>query len=232
MLFWKHINKLSLIFSFLFTFLGVLIVFVFIQNTKTKLVVKEFEASENTPTLTAIQTPISTMAPTPILILPTPVSAPTFSPKPRGNYVHAFVTFYGWPDNGPPPGNGIAYPKEQDYPTIHNVAGGVGTYSDPVSFASDVDLYPIGSLIYLPHIKKYAILEDLCTGCVENWQDKGQIHVDIWMESDTNFTEVLNKCMGRWTRVSVEIENDPPPGRPVQTQLLFNPSTGECLSQV
>jgi hypothetical protein len=46
------------------------------------------------------------------------------------------VTLYGWPDNSPP-GNAIAYPADGGYPTIHNAAGGTGTYANPVTFATD-----------------------------------------------------------------------------------------------
>ena len=40
-----------------------------------------------------------------------------------------FWTFYGWYDNTPPGGD-IAYPQ------IHNTAGGKGTWSDPITFAT------------------------------------------------------------------------------------------------
>jgi hypothetical protein len=46
------------------------------------------------------------------------------------------VTLYGWPDNSPP-GNAIAYPADEGYPTIHNVASGTGTYADPITYATD-----------------------------------------------------------------------------------------------
>jgi hypothetical protein len=82
------------------------------------------------------------------------------------------VTLYGWPDNSPP-GNAIAYPADQGYPTIHNVASGVGTYSDPVTYATDQDELPIGTIVYDPHLHRYFIMEDDCTECDEDWTGKG-----------------------------------------------------------
>jgi len=213
-------------------------ILIFVQNTKNKLEVKEFQASEIIQLPEVIFSPQPALLPTPEpTFAPTtfPSLLPTFAPPPTtsGDYVYAFVTFYGWPDNGPPPGNGIAYPKGFGNPTLHDVAGGIGTYGDPVSFASDNNLYPVGSLIYLPHIRKYAIMEDLCIGCVENWENDGRVHVDIWMESDSATNESkLFDCMGYYTHKSIEIENNPPSGRPVDTRLLFNPLTGECLNDV
>jgi hypothetical protein len=40
-----------------------------------------------------------------------------------------FWTFYGWYDNTPPGGD-VAYPQ------IHDTAGGKGTWSDPITFAT------------------------------------------------------------------------------------------------
>src|SRR5438094_683071 len=47
-----------------------------------------------------------------------------------GSTITTLVTFYGWADNDPP-GDGIAYP------TRHTAAGGVGSYDDPITVATD-----------------------------------------------------------------------------------------------
>ncbi|HEY3868214.1 MAG TPA: hypothetical protein VGM10_07675, partial [Actinocrinis sp.] len=64
------------------------------------------------------------------------------------------VTLYGWPDNSPP-GDAIAYPADAGYPTIHNVASGTGTYSDPVTFATDSSELAIGTIVYYPYLHRY-----------------------------------------------------------------------------
>jgi hypothetical protein len=57
------------------------------------------------------------------LVLPSAAHAKV---APASSSVRDYVTFYGWVDNSPP-GAGIAHP------CIHNHAGGVGTYSNPVT---------------------------------------------------------------------------------------------------
>jgi hypothetical protein len=75
---------------------------------------------------------------------------------PASSSVTDYVTFYGWVDNSPP-GAGIAHP------CIHNHAGGVGTYNNPVTFAEPNDLHgPWCQKIYVPFLKKYFIHEDQC----------------------------------------------------------------------
>jgi 3D (Asp-Asp-Asp) domain-containing protein len=90
------------------------------------------------------------------------------------------VTFYGWPDNAPP-GAAVAHP------VIHATAGGVGSYCDPTTFATEPTkaenaLIPYGTRIYVPLVDKYFIREDDCTtsgppvgsgnnGCYKVWTD-------------------------------------------------------------
>jgi hypothetical protein len=75
----------------------------------------------------------------------------------------AYVTGYTWFDNSPP-GAGIYDP------IIHTVAGGVGTYADPITVAvgwstasgQPVLTYAAGTRMYLPHLRRYFIVEDRC----------------------------------------------------------------------
>jgi hypothetical protein len=133
--------------------------------------------------------------------------------------VSDYVTFYGWVDNSPP-GAGIAHP------CIHQEAGGVGTYGDPVTFAEPIDLHgPWCQIIYVPFLKKYFIHEDQCHPC-------GRVntkHVDLWMGGDKNSTKQPEKrallhCEDEWTRHSTVILN-PPSTEPVDTTPLFTPPT-------
>ena len=70
------------------------------------------------------------------------------------------ITFYGAPDNDPPGGA-----------TAHNcggrnfIAGGTGTYADPLTFASSTSEYSVCEIIYVPYLKKYLRMEDDCAQC-------------------------------------------------------------------
>ena len=56
--------------------------------------------------------------------------------------VKAFMTLYGWADNSPP-GPVIAHP------CLHSTAGGIGTFSNPVTFATDVSELGWCQVIYV-----------------------------------------------------------------------------------
>ncbi len=45
--------------------------------------------------------------------------------------ITSYVTMYGFPDNDPPDTAYIANP------VLHQLAGGTGTFNDPITFASD-----------------------------------------------------------------------------------------------
>jgi 3D (Asp-Asp-Asp) domain-containing protein len=138
------------------------------------------------------------------------------------------ATFYGWDDNSPP-GNAIAYPKSSGFPTVHDAAGGTGTYADPITFASDKSELPIGTLVYAAFIEKYLVMEDDCGGCVSDWSTSKSWHIDVWMNSDGSETaSKLFDCEDQWTQSATTIEVNPPPGRMVTTAPLFDPSTNVC----
>ncbi|HTI28225.1 MAG TPA: carbohydrate-binding protein, partial [Kutzneria sp.] len=77
-----------------------------------------------------------------------------------------FLTFYGWWDNTPPGGD-ISYPQ------IHDTAGGVGSYDDPITFATDTGEYKAGTKVWVPRVRKYFIMEDSCEECSADWNGKG-----------------------------------------------------------
>ena len=89
------------------------------------------------------------------------------------------TTWYGAKDNCPP-GGSIAYP------TVHTVAGGKGTYNDPITFAGVKEREAPGTIYYIPQWRKYFIMEDECEECVDEWKkDKKDFHIDLWMGPDT-----------------------------------------------
>jgi 3D (Asp-Asp-Asp) domain-containing protein len=145
-----------------------------------------------------------------------------------GATVSVYATFYGWADNSPP-GAAIAYPKSGGYPTVHETAGGTGTYADPITFATDKAELPVGTILYVPFIEKYAIMEDDCVECDSDWTSGHKWHIDLWMNSNgTESSAALQTCEGNWTRASTVIEVNPPAGRAVTTRPLFDPSTNTC----
>jgi 3D (Asp-Asp-Asp) domain-containing protein len=145
-----------------------------------------------------------------------------------GTTLSVYVTFYGWADNSPP-GGAIAYPKSGGFPTVHDVAGGTGTLADPVTFATDKAEFPAGTILYVPFIEKYVVMEDDCAECDSDWTGSQKRHIDVWMNS--NAAEDMNallQCEDAWTRTTANIEVNPPAGRVVTTAPLFDPSTNVC----
>jgi 3D (Asp-Asp-Asp) domain-containing protein len=145
-----------------------------------------------------------------------------------GAIVSVYATFYGWADNSPP-GAAIAYPKSGGYSTVHETAGGAGTYADPITFATDKAELPVGTILYVPFIEKYAIMEDDCVECDSDWTSAHKWHIDLWMNSNgTESSSALTSCEDRWTRTSTTVEIGPPADRVVTTTPIFVPSTNTC----
>jgi 3D (Asp-Asp-Asp) domain-containing protein len=138
------------------------------------------------------------------------------------------VTFYGWADNSPP-GSAIAYPMNGGFPTVHDAAGGTGTFADPITFATDQAEIPVGTIVYIPFIEKYLVMEDDCTECDEDWTSKMTRHVDVWMNSNgtDNVTDLTN-CEDQWTQSAASVQVNPAAGLPVTVAPLFDPSTNTC----
>jgi hypothetical protein len=140
------------------------------------------------------------------------------------------VTFYGWEDNSPP-GDAIAFAKSDGYPTVHDGAGGTGSYADPLTLASDRLELAVGTLVYLPFLRKYAVMEDDCTECDTDWASGMQRHIDVWMNSNgTERVSALNACEDQWTQNATSVEVDPPSDRTVDLSPLFDPATNTCAS--
>lgn len=130
-----------------------------------------------------------------------------------------YCTCYGWLDNSPP-GNAIAYPQ------IHSGAGGTGTYSDPVTFATDQNELAPGTIVYVGYLKKYFIMEDDCAQCDTDWGN-GTRHIDLWVGGNGNSGQALYDCEDSLTEQANVIVN-PPSNETVDTTPLFNSSTEQC----
>jgi 3D (Asp-Asp-Asp) domain-containing protein len=145
-----------------------------------------------------------------------------------GTTMSVYVTFYGWADNSPP-GGAIAYPKTGGFATFHDAAGGTGTLADPITYATDKAEFPVGTILYVPFIEKYVVMEDDCVECDSDWSGSRKRHIDIWMNSNAAEDEnSLLQCEDAWTRSATNVEVNPPADRPVTTAPLFVPSTNTC----
>lgn len=110
------------------------------------------------------------------------------------------------PDNSPP-GAGIAYDCGRGY-----TAGGDGSYSDPLTFATAPGEFNQCEIIWDPYTEKYLRFEDICSQCESDW-DNGQYHIDIWTGSATQ----------DGGQAQIDCEDDLTPNS--NHQVVRNPST-------
>lgn len=130
-------------------------------------------------------------------------------------------TFYGYPDNSPP-GAGTAY----NCGGRNNIAGGSGTYSDPLTFASAPGEFSTCEIIYVPYLKKYARFEDSCDQCTTDWKS-GKYHIDLWTGSSTvNGGSSQINCENALTPNAQSIVRQPPNSLTVDSTALY--ANGKC----
>ncbi len=104
----------------------------------------------------------------------------------------SYITGYSWWDNDPPGSAAIAYP------VIHQEAAGQGTWADPTTVAVGQGMYEPGTRFYVPTLRKYFIVEDLCAGCAgnANW-------LDVWVDgrdgTEAEANTAMNTLTGNWT---------------------------------
>jgi hypothetical protein len=125
-------------------------------------------------------------------------------------------TYDKW--NNSPPGCGIEYAKKYGYPTIHNCAGGIGSYANPITFASQKNEWAPGTRIYIPLLQRYFMKEDWCATC---YTDKDQ--TDLWLggvsASQEKSTDPHN-AVNWWFQTTIIV--NPPDGYKVETGPLRN----------
>ena len=133
-----------------------------------------------------------------------------------------YLTGYSYWDNTPPGSAAIARP------VLRDKAGGTGTYEDPITIAVGHRIegnrqtldYPPGTRFYLPQLRRYAIVEDVC-GEAPTPQN-GPCHtghnglpwLDIYVDGAGSVRSQSESCMRRITRVQPIIQN-PSPDYPV-----------------
>jgi hypothetical protein len=128
--------------------------------------------------------------------------------------ITAFVTGYTFADNDPPGSDAIARPR------IHARAGGTGTYSDPITLAVYAGTHDPGTLFYIPHVRRYFIVEDDCATCARiEW-------LDMWIGgTPADSYETQDRCARSLTG-TYRVEVDPPADRPVDPGPLLD--QGRC----
>jgi hypothetical protein len=148
---------------------------------------------------------------------PTPSPAPTTTPATSsGNEktFTAYITGYGWPDNTPPSAT-------ISNPVIHSIAGGTGTFSDPITIATghsiisgkDILDYAAGTKFYIPALRRYFIVEDTC-GDGNTPQDgpchtgyQGHVWLDAWVGGTSAQSSATLACEDTITDFHTIIEN-------------------------
>lgn len=151
-----------------------------------------------------------------------PPTTTTTSTGSTGTAISAYITAYGWPDNDPP-GTAIANP------VIHNGAGGVGTFADPITLAVTSRVYAAGTKFYIPNVRRYFIVEDTCASC-GNVPSGASVWVDMWAggngRDDSGVLACENAVTGNFT-----IIRDPDANRPVVAGSLYNSANNTCTAQ-
>jgi hypothetical protein len=175
------------------------------------------------------QTPPASAAPA-----STPTSTADTIPSGETRFV-AYLTAYTYWDNTPPGSSEISNP------IIHTLAGGTGTYSDPITVAvghsitGNVDTldYPAGTKFYVPNLRKYFIVEDTCGDgstpqngpCHTGYE--GHPWLDLWLDGSNGTKATSDACANAITDLHLIIE-DPAPGYAVNPGALYN---NGCSSQ-
>lgn len=138
--------------------------------------------------------------------------------NPHRSYTIArdWISTYTYQGNGNGNNANIEYAKDYGYPTRHDVAGGIGTYSDPITFASQKDEWRPGERIYIPILHRYFMKEDWCSTCYTHKNHKWQ--TDLWIgkvsKVQLNSTDP-HDAINWWFKTAIII--NPPRGLKVST---------------
>lgn len=192
----------------------------------------------------------STPTPSPTTTSPTPSPTPTTSSPPPSpaptsteTRLQAYVTGYSWYDNTPPGSADIAYPPSAGYPTLHEQAGGTGTYANPVTVAvghslatgESVPVWPAGTRFYVPNLRRYFIVEDACGDgptpqngpCATGYPSPASTWLDVWVGGQNGTDAGADACMSSITDVWLAIK-DPASNYVVDSGDIYEPP---CTTQ-
>lgn len=163
------------------------------------------------------------------------VDSPTLTsaqPADTSKNFSIYLTGYTYWDNTPPGSAAIARP------VLRQRAGGTGSWRSPITIAVGHSIvngrqtldYPEGTRFYLPRLRKYAIVEDVCgdgptpQGGPCHTGHNGHPWLDIWIGGKDVSPQESDACARRITAVQTAIIN-PPRDLPVQEGEI---ATGGC----
>jgi hypothetical protein len=149
-----------------------------------------------------------------------------------GNTIRAFITGYSYFDNTPP-GSAVV-----SHPVRHTMAGGQGTYDDPITVAvghvrqdgDDILDWPAGTRFYVPNLRRYLIVEDTCGDgerpqegpCHTGYPDEATTWLDVWVGGAGGTAQDAERCMTEITGVW-DVIVDPDPDLPVDPGDIYSP---------
>ncbi len=181
-----------------------------------------------------------------LLFRPT-VEEPLVPPQEQGQQLTAYLTGYTWWDNTPQGTPVIAFSRSWEPRAVHEVAGGVGTYEDPITLAvghviedgvSTPDFEP-GTIFYVPNVRRYFVVEDTCGDgatpqempChnLQTAEPGAEVWLDMWIGGSADDQRTIgDACMYTLTGIHLVIK-DPLPTYLVDKGPLFY--NGECAEQ-
>jgi hypothetical protein len=154
-----------------------------------------------------------------------PPSVPTPPPPPPvaapGKKVTIQLTGYSYADNTPPGSSEVCCA------VLHQVAGGQGTFEDPITVAVPGSggqgmLYAKGTKFYLPTVQRYVIVED--SGAAK--QPAGtDTHLDMWIDGQDGTKQATDDCENLFTG-KVPAQVNPAGNLPVMAGPIF--ANGKC----
>lgn len=124
----------------------------------------------------------------------------------------AYTTGYTWYDNTP------AGSAQISDPVLHDLAGGKGTYDDPITIAvgisgSELDYAP-GTRFYMPSIRRYLIVEDQCgrdasDPChnLDKAPDGASTWLDLWIGGASGSESDVADCANEITALHTVVLN-------------------------
>jgi hypothetical protein len=136
-------------------------------------------------------------------------------PAGGGKHLSIWLTGYSWQDNTPPGSSKVGEP------VLHQMAGGTGTFADPITVATpgyqgNQEWKP-GTKFYLPTVQRYVIVEDSGAAPAPPGTDT---HLDMWIGGQDGTKETTDDCESQFTG-TVPAQVNPPDGLPVMAGPIY-----------
>lgn len=148
-----------------------------------------------------------------------------------GTVQSTYFTSYGYNDNDD--GMGHVGTAVIAYPSSHHpiATEGLGTFNDPITFATDPREIPAHTMIYVTYLQKYFFMEDGCGSCTTDWNNGNTWRTDLFMGGNNALQPepALANCEAYITRNDIMYINAGP-GYTVDTTPLF--SNGVCTARL